>query len=64
MVTLIRSGLMSWQDAVRQLGYTPEEILEELKKDKESFDLAGLLPECDPRYDANRMKTTQPKQEE
>lgn len=54
LVSLVRSGFMSWQDAVRQLGYNPEEILAEMKKDAKGFDDAGLMPECDTRYDATR----------
>ena len=55
LIKQIRAGLISWQDAVRQLGYNPDEILEQMKKDKENFDLAGVMPESDPRYDAERM---------
>lgn len=51
----VRNGFMSWQDAVRQLGYNPEEILEEMKKDAKNFDDANLMPECDPRYDPVRI---------
>jgi lambda family phage portal protein len=52
---LVRNGFMSWQDAVRQLGYNPEEVLAELKKDAKLFDDAKLMPECDPRFDPTRM---------
>jgi lambda family phage portal protein len=54
MVKQIRAGLISWQDAVRQLGYTPEEIMEQLKEDAENFDKAKLMPESDPRFDPVR----------
>lgn len=54
MVERVRAGLMSWQEAVRSLGYDPEEVMEELKADANAFDLAGLKPFSDPRYDAGR----------
>lgn len=51
----VRNGFMSWQDAVRSLGYNPEEILAEMIKDAKAFDAAKLMPECDPRYDDTRI---------
>lgn len=51
----IRAGLCSWQDAVRELGYNPEEILSQMIEDKKRFDAAGVMPESDPRYDADKM---------
>lgn len=47
----VRAGLMSWQEAVRKLGYSPEEILEEMKISAKLFDEAGLMPVVDPRFD-------------
>lgn len=55
LVEQVRAGFMSWQDAVKSLGYTPDEILEELKKDAKNFDDAGLMPTSDSRYDVERM---------
>lgn len=55
LIKQIRAGLISWQDAVRQLGYNPEEILEQMTQDKNNFDAAGVMPESDPRYDPERM---------
>lgn len=52
---MVRNGFMSWQDAVRSLGYSPEEILAEMKKDAKAFDESGLMPTSDPRYDDNRI---------
>ena len=54
MVEKVRGGLMSWQEAVRQLGYDPETVLMELMQDKGSFDSAGLMPYTDPRFDPGR----------
>lgn len=50
----LRSGFMSWQDVVRTYGYIPEELMEELKQDKEMWDKLGLQPTSDPRFDSNR----------
>lgn len=54
MVDKVRGGLMSWQEAVRTLGYDPEEILEQLKADAAQFESAGLMPYTDPRFDIGR----------
>ncbi|MBO9674424.1 MAG: phage portal protein [Sphingobacteriaceae bacterium] len=51
----VRAGFISWQDAVRSLGYAPEEIVDQMKEDKERFDKAKLMPESDPRYDADKL---------
>lgn len=51
LVDQVRAGFKSWQEAVRELGYMPEEILEELKSSAQMFDEAGLKPDCDPRFD-------------
>lgn len=59
MVKAIRSGLISWKDAVSQLGYNPEDMIEAMKASKELFDEAGVLPECDPRYDPERINKEQ-----
>lgn len=50
----LRAGLISWQEVVKMFGYIPDELEEELKKDKEMFDKLGLKPTSDPRYDPNR----------
>jgi len=50
----IRAGLYSWQDVVRMYGYIPDELLEELKQDKEMWDKLELKPTSDPRFDSNR----------
>lgn len=51
---MVRAGFQSWRETVKSLGYNPEDLLEELKKDKALFDALGLKLECDPRYDSNR----------
>ncbi|HEY4194637.1 MAG TPA: phage portal protein [Mucilaginibacter sp.] len=59
LAEMVRNGFISWQDAVRSLGYSPEEILVEMKKDAQGFDEAGLMPTSDPRFDPTR-KTDKP----
>lgn len=61
LVKQVRAGLLSWQDAVRQLGYSPEEILAQLIADAKAFDEAKLMPEVDPRYDPARTNLKEPK---
>lgn len=53
----VRAGFMSWQEAVRLLGYAPEEVLAELKLAKDLFDEKELKPECDPRFDSAKEKS-------
>lgn len=62
LLAKVRGGLMSWQEAVRSLGFTPEEILEEMKASKKMFDDAELQPECDPRYDVKTPYGTEPEE--
>ena len=56
IVAQLRAGLISWQEVVKQYGYIPTEVLEELKQDKEMWDKLGLMPYADPRFDSNRQK--------
>lgn len=50
----LRAGLISWQDVVRQLGFIPSELEEELKQDAAMWEKLGLKPTSDARYDSNR----------
>jgi lambda family phage portal protein len=50
----LRAGLISWQEVVKQFGFIPSELEEELKKDAEMWDKMGLKPTIDARYDSNR----------
>jgi lambda family phage portal protein len=50
----LRAGIISWQEIVRTFGYIPEELMEELKQDKEMWDKLGLMPTSDARFDNNR----------
>lgn len=58
LVAKVRAGFMSWQEAVRTLGYDPDDILNELKADAASFDRLGLMPYSDPRHDLGRKTET------
>jgi len=54
-IEAIRGGLISWQEAVRENGYNPEDMLQQMKEDKENFDKYGLEPECDQRFDKDKQ---------
>ena len=45
----IRSGLMSLSEALRERGYDPEAVLEEMAEDNEKLDELGLILDSDPR---------------
>jgi len=52
MMSQIRNGLISWQEAVRTMGYDPKEVIKEMTQDMEAWDGAGLKLDCDGRVDA------------
>lgn len=56
MSEAVRSGFMTWSEAIRQSGYDPEVVVAELKSDFDIFDANGFMLACDARYDANRAK--------
>jgi lambda family phage portal protein len=45
----IRSGLMSWQEVLRMLGYDPVTVAAEIKEDQSLWDQLGVSLDCDPR---------------
>ena len=49
----IRIGAMTWPEMVRERGYDPEQVLEDMKDWNARFDAAGIILDSDPR------KTTQ-----
>lgn len=49
MASEVRNGFTSWSEAVRERGYDPDALLEEIKRDAERFDALGLVLDCDPR---------------
>jgi lambda family phage portal protein len=44
----IRTGLISYSEAVKERGRNPEELFAEMKKDKDTLDKLGLVLDCDP----------------
>jgi lambda family phage portal protein len=44
----IRSGLASWSETVRERGYDPKDLLDEIKADFDKFKAAGLILDIDP----------------
>lgn len=59
MVDKVRGGLMSWQEAVRALGYDPEDVFSQMVEDAKRFDDGNLKPFSDPRFDIGRENTMQ-----
>lgn len=45
----VRCGFISLSEAIREFGYEPEEILDEMKADNETLDRLGLILDTDPR---------------
>lgn len=45
----VRSGFMDWGEAVTELGYDPETILERIEKWNKLFDDKGIILDVDPR---------------
>lgn len=46
----IRSGLITWQEAVRAQGFDPDEVANEMKEDYKTFDDNGLILDIDGRH--------------
>jgi lambda family phage portal protein len=46
---LIRNGLSTWQQAVRELGFDPTEQLDEIEAFNEDLDARGIILDVDPR---------------
>lgn len=51
LLEAVRAGFTSWQEVIRETGWTKEELLAELIEDAKMWDDAGLKPGCDPRFD-------------
>lgn len=49
IVTAVRSGLMSLSEALRSLGYDPDDVLTEIASDNEKSDKLKLILDSDPR---------------
>jgi capsid protein len=48
----IRTGIISWQEAVRQRGDDPDEVLMQIKEDLAKFQKANISAEWSPNLDA------------
>jgi len=46
----VRTGIQSLSDALRERGYDPEEVFDEMSDDQKAFDRRGLILDSDPRY--------------
>lgn len=46
----VRSGMQSMSDSLRERGYDPTEVFEEMAADAKEFDRLGLVLDSDPRY--------------
>lgn len=55
MMEAVRNGFKSWPEAVREMGYDPEEILSEIQSTNKKWDSMGIMLDCDGRIDA-KMK--------
>lgn len=51
LVKRSRAGFVSWQETVRELGFNPEDVLQQLKEDQASFTNAGLMPDSNPMFE-------------
>lgn len=45
----VRCGFISLSEAIREFGYEPEEVLEEMQADNDMLDRLGLILDTDPR---------------
>lgn len=59
----VRSGLQSWQEAVREQGYDPEQVLKELAEDNQRFDQLGLSLDIDARQQPGQQRNTTQEEE-
>lgn len=49
IIIAVQSGMTSWSEAARELGWDPQELLEQIKADKELMDKYELMFTSDPR---------------
>lgn len=55
MIDEVRAGFKSWEEAVRENGYDPEKVKQELLKNQTEFKKLGIIIESLPCFDADRM---------
>lgn len=51
----VRCGFISWQEAVRQLGYDPDDTTDEIVADFKSFDENKMILDSDGRYGKSKI---------
>lgn len=56
---MLRAGLTSWQDVIRELGGDPDVLRAEMAEDMSMFDAMNAKPTSDPRYDIKREAAEQ-----
>ena len=57
----MRAGLQSFSETVRQDGYNPEDVINEMKADQEKFIAAGLMPDWTPFFEYLAQQKNQKK---
>lgn len=50
MIDAINNNLMSWSETIREMGYNPDEVLQQLSDDQKAFTKLGLQPEYGIRF--------------
>ena len=53
----IRNGLITWREAVSEMGYDPDEQISEIRETNEALDKAGIVLDCDPRKTTSSGKS-------
>lgn len=56
----LKYGLGSWSEAVRGMGMNPEDVLQEIIRERQAFDEAGLVIAADAKHDAGRSTDNDP----
>jgi lambda family phage portal protein len=55
---LIRIGGMTWAEMVRERGYDPDEVLDEIEEWNKKFDAKGVILDSDPRHMSQQGQPT------
>jgi lambda family phage portal protein len=55
MIDEVRAGFKSWEEAVKENGYDPTTVANEIKRNQDLFDSLGLVPYWNQKYDADRI---------
>jgi lambda family phage portal protein len=67
MLVKVRMGAQTWEQAVGEEGYDPEEQLAAIKRINEAWDRSGIILDCDPRQrtaSGAAVNQSNPQQEE